>query len=391
MPATKPADWRGATNRTPRRINSSIVLNTVRKRQPISRVELARLSGLQPSTVSLIVEELLAAGWLLEGETVKGAMGRRPTLLSISHQLCVIAIDIHPIQSSLAVVDMSGDIAWRSELHLSPSPAHAVQQLVKAIQRAIRNNPDRTFQGIGMCLPGRTDPHATELIFAPNLRWPITSLKSRVENATGLRVEMDNVANACALLEVWMTQGDETRDLVVVEVSEGIGTGLFINGSIARGVRGMAGEFGHVQMSENGPGCNCGARGCWEAMASNRATTRYYLEAGGKGRNVSFCKVLQLALGADPAACAALSRTATYLGLGLQMIAVALAPAEIVIVGDITAAWSLLEENLLATLREHPLARAVRVRPAHDGGTARLRCAVPLLLADRFIRGNQAD
>ena len=391
MPKTKHADYRVATNRTPRRINSSVVLNTVRRRQPISRVELARLSGLQPSTVSLIVEELLETGWLLEGETVKGAMGRRPTLLSISDQYCVLAVDIHPLQSSLAVVDMLGEIVWQSELHLSQSPSHAVPQLIKAIQRAIQSNPDRKFQGIGICLPGRTDPNATELIFAPNLRWPITSLKSKIEKATGLRVEMDNVANACALLEVWTAQEDKPLDLVVVEVSEGIGTGLFVNGAIVRGIRGMAGEFGHVQMSENGPDCNCGARGCWEAVASNRATLGYYREAGGERENASFGNVLELALRADPAACAALSRTAMYLGRGLQMITVALAPAEIVIVGDITAAWASLEGTLLAKLQEHPLAKTVRVRPAENGGTARLRCAVPLLLADRFMGSHQVD
>jgi DNA-binding MarR family transcriptional regulator len=107
-------DGQSASNRTPRRINSNLVLSTVRRRQPISRVDLARDSGLQPSTVSLIVEELLRSNWLLEGEAVKGARGRRPRLLTISEQKCVIAVDIHPRQTTLALTDKFTDVPVQS-------------------------------------------------------------------------------------------------------------------------------------------------------------------------------------------------------------------------------------------------------------------------------------
>ncbi len=387
MPHLRPSiDRRIASNRTPRRINSSVVLNTVRKRQPISRVDLARVSGLQPSTVSLIVEDLVASGWLLEGETVKGAMGRRPRLLTISNERCVIAVDIHPQRSCLAVVDISGRIVWQKELNLPKDPAKAISRLATALRETVRIHKDCTFEGIGICLPGRTDPNAEELIFAPNLRWPITSLKSRIERATGLRVEMDNVANACALLEVWLAEGDQVQDLAVVEVSEGIGTGLFVNGAIARGRGGMAGEFGHIQMVEDGPPCNCGSRGCWETLASNQATVRYYKEESRSTRNAGFSKVLKLALAGDPPALAALRRTAMHLGRGLQMVAAALAPTEIIIVGDIAAAWEAIGNIVEQQLRKHPLAQSVKVRPAHDSETARLRSAVALVLAERFTR-----
>ena len=87
---------------------------------------------------------------------------------------------------------------------------------------------------------------------------------------------VDNVANACALSEVWFGDTDGMHDLVVVNVSEGIGTGIFANGRIIRGEGGLAGEFGHVQVDPNGLACSCGSRGCWETVASNRAGMRYY-------------------------------------------------------------------------------------------------------------------
>ena len=373
-----------ASNRMPRRINSNLVLNTVRRRQPISRVDLARVSGLQPSTVSLIVEELLRADWLIEGDSVKGARGRRPRLLTISQQKCVIAVDIHPRQTTVALTEISGRIAWQNVLSLPQDPKEAINRLTAAIQDAMKTHASRTIEGIGICLPGRTDPNAKDLIFAPNLRWPIVSLKAKIEEATGLRVQMDNVANACALSEVWFSESAQIQDLVVVEVSEGLGTGLFVNGAIARGRNGMAGEFGHIQMAEDGPLCNCGNQGCWETLASNNAALRYYNEQPGAQKHVTFTNVLRLGIAHDSAACTALRTMALNLGRGMRMVAAALSPAEIVVVGEITAAWHDIGHVVETEMRKHPLAQGVRLRPAYDGASARLRSAVALVFSETF-------
>jgi len=380
-----------ASNRMPRRINSNLVLNTVRRRQPISRVDLARVSGLQPSTVSLIVEELLRADWLIEGDSVKGARGRRPRLLTISQQKCVIAVDIHPRQTTVALTEISGRIAWQNVLSLPQDPKEAINRLTAAIQNAMETHATRTIEGIGICLPGRTDPNAKDLIFAPNLRWPIVSLKAKIEEATGLRVEMDNVANACALSEVWFSERAQIQDLVVVEVSEGLGTGLFVNGAIARGKDGMAGEFGHIQMAEDGPLCNCGSQGCWETLASNNAALRYYREQPDAQKHATFTNVLRLAIAHDLAACRALRTMAVNLGRGMRMVATALSPAEIVVVGEITAAWHDIGHVVETEMRRHPLAQGVRLRPAYDGASARLRSAVALVFSESFRRAEGLD
>ena len=86
---------------------------------------------------------------------------------------------------------------------------------------------------------------------------------------------MENAANACVLAAVWFDHM-ESRNFVVVTVSEGIGTGILVNGQLVRGINGMAGEFGHVPLDPDGPLCGCGSRGCWEVFASNRAALRYY-------------------------------------------------------------------------------------------------------------------
>jgi predicted NBD/HSP70 family sugar kinase len=254
--------------------------------------------------------------------------------------------------------------------------------MTKAIRQIIEMHPERKIEGIGICLPGRTDTGARSLIFAPNLRWPVVQLKSRIERDTGLPVRMDNVANACALSEVWFGDSDGRHDLVVVEVSEGLGAGVLVNQSIARGERGMAGEFGHIQMVEDGLLCNCGNRGCWETLASNRAAIRFYEEISGNKRHITFSGLLRLANGQDAAALAAMERVAENLGRGMRMIAAALAPTEIIIVGEITSVWHTIGPVVERSLRESSLARSLRVRPAYDGASARLRSAVALVLAD---------
>jgi predicted NBD/HSP70 family sugar kinase len=398
---TKPAPPRfsftnklSASNKIPRQINRNLIFNQIRTGQPISRADLARVSGLQRSTVSLIVEELLAERWIVEGSMGRLPRGRRPTFLNVNSQRGVLALDIHPSQTTLAVTDLGGAIVSQEMIRLPDDSHKVVAAIVSAIQKIIAANTDRSFDGIGISLPGRVDLKGTRSatgksrpdrpIFAPNVRWPIEQIKSRVEEAIGLPVVADNVANACALSEVWFGDSDGMHDLVAVNVSEGLGTGIFANGRILRGEGGSAGEFGHVQMDPDGLPCNCGSRGCWETLAANPAGMRYYAQATNKP-SPPFEEVLRLAQSSDPAAIHAIERMCSALGRGMQMIASALAPAEIIVVGDITTLWNIAGPIIEAAMRRNPLAMVPRLRPAQDGNKARLRSAVALVMHDTLL------
>jgi len=398
---TKPAPPRfsftnkvSASNKIPRQINRNLIFNQIRTRQPISRADLARVSGLQRSTVSLIVEELLAERWIVEGSMGRLPRGRRPTFLNVNSQRGVLALDIHPSQTTLAIADLGGAIIAQNLIPLPEDPQKVVATIVSAIQRIIDVNRDRSFDGIGISLPGRLDlkdaksasgkSRPERPIFAPNVRWPIEQIKSRVEKAIGLPVVADNVANACALSEVWFGDSDGMHDLVAVNVSEGLGTGIFANGRILRGEGGSAGEFGHVQMDPEGLPCNCGSRGCWETLAANPAAMRYYAEAANKP-SPPFEEVLRLAQTNDPAAMRAIERMCAALGRGMHMIASALAPAEIIVVGDITTIWPIAGPIIESAMRRIPLAQVPRLRAAQEGNKARLRSAVALVMHENLL------
>jgi predicted NBD/HSP70 family sugar kinase len=174
--------------------------------------------------------------------------------------------------------------------------------------------------------------------------------------------------------------------MVVVTVSEGIGTGLFAGGQAVRGLSGMAGEFGHVQLDPEGPMCGCGRHGCWEVYASTRAAMRYYSESRAAATGPTFQDLLRLAEAGDSLAIKALEKMARAIGRGLRMIVAALSPAEIVIVGELTRQWERFEPVLAQEVAAATLAgKPAEVRPAAvDPSLARLRGALAVALHSQF-------
>jgi predicted NBD/HSP70 family sugar kinase len=253
------------------------------------------------------------------------------------------------------------------------------------------------YDGIGVSLPGRVDSVSERIVFAPNLKWHDKDLKIRLEKATGLPVEMENEACACALSEFWFgDHAENERNLIAVAVSEGIGTGVVIHGQLFRGSSGFAGEFGHVPLSEDGPMCSCGNRGCWEVYASNRAAIRYYHDeltarrrqskgqVNGKSE-VTFSDLIRSAEQGDPSSISAINKMGHYLGLGISMLVTGLSPDVVVVVGEISAAWAQVEPIITKIVVSRSLAAAkTRIITAGPAPRPRLRGIIALVLQKHF-------
>jgi len=374
-----------ASSEVVRDINRRVVLNLIRTRQPLSRADLARLSGLQRSTISLIVEELVKEQWVLEGPTGRLPRGRRPTYLRLNDERVIIGVDIRPTQTLVALADVNGKFAAHEAFATPSDPETALGELIARIQRLLDSCRGKKVEGIGISLPGRVDTVSGWLVFAPNLRWPEVDIRGPVEKATGLDVEMENAASACVLAAAWFDHV-ESRNLVVVTVSEGIGTGILVNRQLARGLSGMAGEFGHVPLDPRGPLCSCGSHGCWEVFGSNRAALRYYLESSAQAGGLSFQDLLSLADQGNSKAVQALETMARYLGRGMRMIVAGLDPEQILVIGDLTRSWHRFGPIIQAEVEAQvlPGAAAPRLVPVHEDGMARLRGTVALVLQKHF-------
>lgn len=373
-----------ASSETARHINRDIVLELIRARQPISRADLSRDSGLQRSTVSQIVEQLIREKWVCEGGLASLPRGRRPTLLELNNDLVVFAVDIHPKQATVAIVDLKGRLLSRSDVHLTSNPATSTRLMTDCMLRMRQDFPHKSIEGIGISLPGRVDPGTQHMIFAPNLDWPDFDLKKAIEKTVGLPVKMENAATACLLAELTFRRMDGIRDIVLVTVSEGVGTGIFANGQLITGHRGMAGEFGHAPLDPSGLLCACGRKGCWETFASCQAALRFYKELQPQGKAATFHDLLNMAEEGDRHAADALAKQARYIGRGLQMIIAGLSPRLILIAGDITSAWHRYGPAIEEEASKNTLGGTFpKILPTHEGEIARLRGAAALL----FQRG----
>jgi len=397
MRRINPARFHVATRSTSREINRQIVLNLIRTRQPISRADVARRMGTRRGAVSLIVNDLIEDGLVYEGATGETVRGRKPTFLYIdSRRRAVLAVDIRASQSFLMLADLVGKrLGGVAGFQTPRDPDQLVATLARRIKNLLADHPEvSACEGIGVVVPGMVEHSTMQVLHAPTLGWRNVDLREPLAAATGLPVQIENSGRACALAQMWAARGDAPGgDLVFVSVSDGVGVGVMIHGEVLRGRHNIAGEFGHVPLSLDGPRCACGATGCWEAYVSNRATlARYFGRAPADDdpsaeQAFTIEDLIARARAGDAKAVTALQATARYLGLGLASVVNALDPSVLNVGGEITLAWDLIEPTVRAAFVERALtpgAATTEIRPVAAGEYPRLQGAVALVAAPAF-------
>ncbi|MDT5121500.1 MAG: hypothetical protein QOC96_982 [Acidobacteriota bacterium] len=402
MRKINPRDFHIATRTTSRDINRRIALNLIREHQPISRADLARRMDVTRGAVSVLVQELIEQDLIYEGATGDTARGRKPTFLHIRTQdRLAIAVDVRFSKTYLMLCDFSGrQLALEIYDTVFSIPAF-VKDLAARIRRMLRTQgAKRNCEGIGVVVPGMVDYRTGRILNAPTLGWREVDIRDGLAAATALPVQVENSARACSLATLWLERGEATvtQNFAYVSVSDGIGVGIVLNGELVRGHNHVAGEFGHMPLSLDGPRCMCGRTGCWEAYISNLATlARYFGRDLSKlhpnslhdARQNSFT-VLDLiarARGNDAKAIVAIQSTARFLGLGLATVINVANPDTIYLAGEITTAWDLMESIVREALVERALTEAAASTPLRVTATheyPRLRGAMALIAAPTF-------
>lgn len=381
-----------ASSSTARDINRQIVLNLVRKHQPVSRADLARLSRLQRSTVSLITEELVAERLVCFGAQGNLPRGRKPTFLHLNHsQFVALGVEINPEETTLTAADLGFNFLTKEVFPTSRDPRQFIAELNRRILALEAASPQLSFAGVGIVVPGRIDPISQRVLFAPSLPWQSVDLKMSIEQVTGLTVEIENCATACALAELWSGRYPETvQNVVAVTVAEGIEIGLVLNGQIVRGAGGLAGEFGHVAVQEQGPECRCGNKGCLAVCGSNLAAVKYFQEhpVGKLRKRIApkcFKEILQFVEQGEPRAVYALNRMAYYLGLGIAMLVTGLAPDVVLLVGEVARSWRHVGPIIDQVVAQRlPTGFQTRILPIAPESQLPLRGAIVLVLQKHF-------
>jgi N-acetylglucosamine repressor len=376
-----------ANPHTIRDINRQIVLNYVREREPISRATIARETALQRSTISEIVEALTGEGLVEEIGEGKSTGGRRPTLLRLrTVGTIAIGVNITPTYTAIASSDLAGAVIQQEGFPTDPVPERTINQIIEVIRRF---SDQSGIEGVGVSIPGLVTPATGNVIFVPYFKWRDLPIADTISQATGLPVTIDNDANAVALAELWFGRPEvrNSRDFIFVFVAEGVGTGIIFDGQVYRGVRGAAGEFGHMIVGSDAPvPCSCGNDDCWEAFASERAAIARYQKLSGTSTSPTFQTLIERALAGEQKAKTALTETARYLAIGISNLVVGFSPEAVILGGAITRAWPLIEKTLTEKI-ERSVRRGVpsaRILRSTLKGDPTLMGALSLVLARKF-------
>jgi predicted NBD/HSP70 family sugar kinase len=376
-----------------RNINQTLLLHLIREKQPISRAEIAKISGLRPGTVSSIVNRLMRKGVIYEGAEGPSSGGRKPTYLYINGENAyVLAIDIGVRDTVYAVSDFNGRILKQKAIITEGKAQDFLQRLAAEIDKTIEKNYPRVkFDAVGVSVPGLINRDTGEVTVSPNLEWNNTPVKAILEEKLNLPVFVENDANAAAFSELWYGPLDEikVKTLLYILVVDSLGTGLIINGELHVGSQIGLGGFGHMCLEPNGEVCSCGRKGCWETLASESATiARYHRLMNNKNGSTitSITDLIAKANRGDEKAIAAIRATAEYLGEGIASLAHGLSPEIIVIGGDISAAWSLIEPIIKGKVKSRyliPSIAKIEIRAASVQRPS-LFGAIPIALQNFF-------
>ena len=389
-----------ATRSTPRDVNRQILLNLVREHEPVSRADLARHMEVARGMITSLVDELVSDGSLYEGATIDSPRGRRPQMLFVrTRGRLALCVDVRFSRTYVMLGDFSGAaIATESFETIEDTKAFVAEVRRRTRRLLAAHRSAGTCEGLGLVVPGMVDSVTGRVLNAPHLGWRNVDIRDALSAAVGLPVFVENAPIACALAQMWLGKRGAMAlsDFVYVSVSDGVGTGVVIDGQVMRGKRNTSGEFGHVPLSADGPDCHCGGRGCLEAYASDLATLVRYLgkkfspttaRAIVQASGLTMADVVARALAGDARAERAIEETATHLGAGLAVIINTVSPAQIWIGGEIIGAWTLIEPILRRIIAQRALtdiAAATPVYRENDAGVARLRGATALVAAPRF-------
>ena len=392
-----------ATHQSLRDMNEILVLNLVRERQPISRIDIAESTRLEGSTVSKIVARLLENEFVYENGVGSASPqgGRKKRFLHLNPEKAyAVGVDLGPQDNEIAISDFSGQILRRTTIPNSPDPQQALEAVARGVKKLLQSDlPQGRVVGIGVSLVGLVDAKEGRVLAGDSLGWgDEVSVGSILRQALNLDLPLyfDNGARLAALAEIWFGKHTSRppQDLVFLDVSAGVGAGIVIQGQLYHGSLNGAGEFGHISLDPSGPTCSCGGRGCLEVFASDQATINRYqelcriegclaeIESG-----IAIEELINRSATGNPRAIEALRQTATYLGRGLIPIIYSVNPEVIVLGGAITRAWEIIYPEIRRALTAQVTrfySSHVTITPSTLGNKPSLTGAIALVLARAF-------
>lgn len=332
---------------------------------PLSRVELARRTGLSSTAVTKAARPLIDDGYLYElppERTAPGA-GRPVNPLAVApDREYFIGLKISVDQLFGVVCDLRAGIRTTAVRPLDECTPEVVALLVaELVDELLDTEPafrDRT-RHLGVAVNGDVDRESGRVRHSGLLGWRDVPLADLLSASTGLSVTVENDVRALTVAEHWFGEGIGTGYFALVTIGAGIGSALVVNGRLLRGAYGVAGEVGHLCVDPNGPRCRCGARGCVEAIASTDAILASVRHDTGDG-HLTFDEVVRMAREGHPAAGGAFARAGHAIGVCIAALVNLVGPERVVVSGEGVDAYDLLGRHIQEAYAAHAFGAASR-------------------------------
>lgn len=357
-----------------RKLNNNIIIEELRKEAPLSRANLSALTGLNRSTVSSIIDELIEGGWVRETSFQTDKIGRPGLLLEIDPEGgFVVGIEIGVDFLLCLVTNFSTKIIWRKRIETDPKEGQVVilQKAFNLVNEAIDYGKKECGRclGIGIAIPGLVDVKNGIVKLAPNLRWENVPLRLIWNQQFHYPVYVENDGNAAALGEYYFGAASGTKDLIYIAAGYGLGSGIIVDGKLLRGNMGYASEVGHMTYDPRGEICSCGKRGCYETVIGPRAvieSVKKLIEEKGPDKTIisisddgrsaiNYDAVVNAAMENDPIAIDALRDVGSKLGLVVSHLVNIFGPKMVILGGALNYAKDFIQPAVAEVVKENAL------------------------------------
>ena len=386
------AGARGVAADELRRHNLATVVEHLHLYGATTRSQLTAITGLNRSTVADLIGELAGLGLVNEsrGEAIAGPGRPSPVVRIRPEGAVVLAVEASVDSIAVATVGIGGHIynqirIARPRGHFNPDATVSdIAELARPLLDAL---PQRhRLVGIGAAIVGIVRRHDGFVHLAPNLGWVDLPLGQYLDDALGLGVpvRVANDADLGAIGEHRRGGLGHVEHLLFISGEVGIGCGIIAEGKPLLGLAGYAGEAGHMLMKPNGRVCRCGASGCWETEAGEKALLRRVEGVESASGLAAVDKVIELASSGDEATLAAIAETGTWLGLGISNLINLFNPEVIVLGGLYNRLFEYLDDEVLKGAQRAIGAsrQMIEFRPSAIGVDAALVGAAELSLAE---------
>ncbi|MEO3388093.1 ROK family transcriptional regulator [Mesorhizobium sp. CAU 1741] len=352
------------------RFNRRVVLETIRVNGPLSRADVARLTGLSAQTVTNIIDQFKPAGLLIEKPRRTGGRGQPPIDLVINPSAAFsVGISFDHQRLVVVLLDLGGEIRAEVQLPVSQATPGVILPLVEA---AVNELTGRTqvsrdlIWGAGIVMPVLVSQgHPTALGPSSVPDWKDYPVEEKLRERLNLPVFLDNDATAAAIGELLFGAGRQYSDFIYIYLGVGVGGGIIISGRPYRGAFGMSGEIGHMISVPGGRPCPCGNHGCLERYVSLSAADAAFRAVPESFGAIDLDQLFKGFENNDPHLLQWLDDAAEHLRNAIVSVENLFDPQAVILGGPVP-------ETVLDALIERIEPSLISVSHRHDGASSRL-------------------